>query len=88
MSAAAHRDLQQAIRAKLEAQAEPSRLAELLAVPNNYPKPTSELCPRCQQGYRLPATFTSDGVLFDDSYCSYCGKNWPTRGTTVAIDTR
>lgn len=38
-----------------------------------------ELCPRCHRGTRVEAFYELDGMIYDDSYCGACGKNWPKK---------
>lgn len=47
-------------------------------VPPPPPRPPRVVtCPKCKRGVRVEASYEYGGLLHDDSYCGFCGKNWP-----------
>lgn len=41
--------------------------------------PPVEVCPRCKKGKRVECVYAlkDSGLVMDDSYCGWCGRNWP-----------
>lgn len=41
-------------------------------------------CPHCRKGTRVLSSYQHGGLLYDDSYCGFCGRNFPRpKGGTV-----
>ena len=51
---------------------------------------TNPKCPHCKHEALIEHQYIYGGVVYDDSYCGWCGKNWPRpipKGLTPLIST-